>query len=507
MSDSEEYERGLKTCNNNGETCAPEHYSRTNILGSLRAGKRFDPNRRKMQRNKFGITAILALTLLLITPFSPFQIARVRANPPPTLIAFQSGVAQPYIQAGSGIVSLQLVRGDALVLGITVQGGAFPAVNSITDNLGNTYNHVGQNPIIGSFEIDIWTATVTTGGSATITATLNNLVTQFVITVGQYSGVQNIGSTIFGAGGSATVIDTNNEHTAIGTSAGTHWGVGLGGASGSATMSQNTGTLRVSAVTTHGSGDVGGGLADLTGNPGAVIDPLISLSSSESYYAAMIDLIPYPPPSISFVGGVAQPFNNAKTGTVGLPLVQGDVLVIGVTVSGGAFPAVSSVSDNLGNTYNHIGQNPITGSFEIDTWKATVTAGGNAAITVTLSAKTQFVIAVAQYANVQSFGVTSFSAGEFGTVIDTNIYHTPLSTSPGTHWGVGLGGASGSATMSQNTGTLRVSAVTTHGTGDVGGGIADLTGSAGSTVDPLINLSSSESSYAAFIDLVPYPGA
>jgi hypothetical protein len=60
-------------------------------------------------------------------------------------------------------------------------------------------------------------------------------------------------------------------------------------------MSQNSGTLRTSAVTNNGSGDVSGGIVDITGNPGAIVDPKISLSASETSFAGMVELVQWAP--------------------------------------------------------------------------------------------------------------------------------------------------------------------------------------------------------------------
>jgi hypothetical protein len=134
------------------------------------------------------------------------------------------------------------------------------------------------------------------GGNAIITGSLSIAATQFVISASQYSGVASgCGSGSFNAGGGSNVIDFNQFNQAFGNQRGTHWWTGFGGAVGTATMSQNSGTLRTSAVTNNGSGDVSGGIVDITGNPGAIVDPKISLSASETSFAGMVELVQWAP--------------------------------------------------------------------------------------------------------------------------------------------------------------------------------------------------------------------
>lgn len=210
----------------------------------------------------------------------------------PPAIVFQSAVAQPFARAGTGTTVLPVVRGDLVVVVVSIHAGYFSSVRSVTDSLGNTYRHLATDTDT-SLAIDIWDANVTVAGSATLTVVLNNLTTQFVIAVSRYSGVQDIGPVALNAGNCCTTIDTNQYHRAFGNQPGIHWAVGVVGATGTATLSQNTGLLRISAVTNSGTGDVSAGIADLTGNPGVVVGPLISLSGPETSFAAFIELIPF----------------------------------------------------------------------------------------------------------------------------------------------------------------------------------------------------------------------
>jgi hypothetical protein len=178
-----------------------------------------------------------------------------------------------------------------VVVVISIHAAYFSRVRSVTDNLGNSYSHLATDTDT-SLAIDIWDTNATTAGSATITVVLNSPTTQFVIAIGRYSGVQSIGPVTLNAGNCCTMVDVNQYHRAFGGQPGIHWGVGVVGATGTATISQNTGLLRASASTNSGTGDVSAGIVDLTGNPGVVVSPLINLSGPETSFAAFIELIP-----------------------------------------------------------------------------------------------------------------------------------------------------------------------------------------------------------------------
>jgi hypothetical protein len=215
----------------------------------------------------------------------------VQATPP---IMFQSAIAQPYTNAGTGTATIPVTRGDMVFVVISIHAGYFSSVSNVTDNLGNRYSHLATDTDT-SLAIDIWDANVTIAGSGTVTVVLNSLTTQFVIAISRYSGVQGIGPVALNAGNCCTVIDANQYHRAFGNQPGIHWAVGVVGATGTGTMSQNAGFLRVGAVTNRGTGDVSAGIADLTGNPSAVADPIINLSGPETSFAAFIELIPFGP--------------------------------------------------------------------------------------------------------------------------------------------------------------------------------------------------------------------
>jgi plastocyanin len=207
-------------------------------------------------------------------------------------VAFQSAIAQPFNNAGTGTATLPVTRNDLIIVAISIHSGYFSSVRSVTDGLGNSYNHLATDTDT-SLAIDIWDTNVTAAGSATITVVLNSLTTQFVIAISRYSGVQSVGPIALNAGNCCTTIDINQYHRAFGSQTGIHWGVGVVGATGTATMTQNTGLLRASATTNSGTGDVSAGIVDVTGNPGVLVGPLINLSGPETSFAAFIELIPF----------------------------------------------------------------------------------------------------------------------------------------------------------------------------------------------------------------------
>ncbi len=421
------------------------------------------------------------------------------------MIAFQSANSHAVNNAVSGSVTMQLVQGDFVFVGISIQNGFFGSVSSLTDNLGNRYSHLGTNTNT-HFSVDLWDTTVSTGGSATITAALSISATEFVISASQYSGVQSGGLlTVFNSGASSNVIDVNQGGQAFGPQPGIHWWTGFGGAVGTATMSQNAGTLRTTAVTSNGSGDVSGGIVDVSGTPNASLAVRISLSATETSFAGETELIPFAPLAIAFQSANSAAYNQATSGTVSLTIVQGEYSLVGLSIQNGFFSSVSSVTDNLGNSYTHIGTNTNT-AFSVDLWCTLANVGGNAVITASLSiAATQFVISVGQYSGVASgCGSGSFNAGGGSNVIDFNQFNQAFGSSPGTHWWTGFGGAVGTATMSQNNGILRTTAVTNHGSGDVSGGIVDITGNPGAIVDPKISLSASETSFGGMVELIQW---
>ena len=418
-------------------------------------------------------------------------------------IAFQSANSHAINNAVSGSVTLTFVQGDFVFVGLSIQNGFFSSVSSVTDNLGNSYSHLGTNTNTG-FSVDLWDTTVSTGGSATITASLSIAATQFVISASEYSGVQSGGGlTAFNAGGSTNVIDVNQFSQAFGPQPGIHWWAGFGGAQGTATMSQNAGTLRTSAVTSNGSGDVSGGIVDVSGSPNASLALRISLSAAETSFAGETELIPFAPLAIAFDSANSAAYNQATSGTVSLTMVQGEFSLVGLSIQNGNFGTVSSVTDSLGNSYTHIGTDTNNAGFAIDLWCTLANVGGNAVITGSLSiAATQFVLSVSQYSGVASgCGSGTFNAGGSGNVIDFNQFNQAFQNTRGIHWWTGFGGAVGTATMSQNNGILRTTAVTNHGSGDVSGGIVDITGSPGAIVDPKISLSASETSFAGMVEL------
>jgi hypothetical protein len=421
------------------------------------------------------------------------------------MIAFQSANSHAINNAVSGGVAMILVQGDFVFVGVSVKSGSFGSVTSVTDNFGNRYTHLGTNTN-NQIAVDLWDTTVSTGGSGTITAALSISATQFVISASQYSGVQSGGLlTVFNAGNSNNVIDINQFSQNFGPQPGIHWWTGFGGAVGTATMSPNSGTLRSSAVTSNGSGDVSGGIVDVSGTPNASLAVRISLSASEVSFAGMTELIPFAPLAIAFDSANSAAYNSATSGTVTLTIVQGEYTLVGLSIQNGFFGSVSTVTDNIGNSYTHIGTNTNT-HFSVDLWCTVANVGGNAIITGSLSiAATQFVISASQYSGVASgCGSGSFNAGGGSNVIDFNQFNQAFGNQRGTHWWTGFGGAVGTATMSQNSGTLRTSAVTNNGSGDVSGGIVDITGNPGAVVDPKISLSASETSFAGMVELVPW---
>jgi hypothetical protein len=115
--------------------------------------------------------------------------------------------ATPATSLGTSI-PLQVVQGNLVIIVIGNSSATFVALNSIVDNIGNTYNFlVNQFSSAGGFSLFMYYGVASVSGSATFTATFNSTVADIGIIVSQYAGA------IVG-------IDTSNSFSGGGTSFG-----------------------------------------------------------------------------------------------------------------------------------------------------------------------------------------------------------------------------------------------------------------------------------------------
>lgn len=190
----------------------------------------------------------------------------------------------------SATATLTVNKGDCLVIGAFAIGGSLPTV-TVSDNLGNTFfNRV--NNTIGSDVISVWTCFVTVAGSSTVSATTSPASASLGLGIVSYSFGKNSIAVSANAGNTNTLIDCNQFNTAANGNNGLHFMIGIGGAIGSASISQNNGTLRVAL--NFGSGANAGalGICDLPASRGQIVDPTMNLSASESWNSVLVDLPP-----------------------------------------------------------------------------------------------------------------------------------------------------------------------------------------------------------------------
>jgi hypothetical protein len=313
-------------------------------------------------------------------------------------------------------ITLNTSINNAIVVGAFYRGGGsprlFPNVASITDTVGSVYTRGILNPDVVGYpytSIELWSAlSAGTNSSNIITLNLNTsmaYLTDYGAIAVQYSGVENPiynSSPTFGLVSSQAAEPDSVEPVLLGP-------------------------FNVTVIT-----------------------PLVNYVSGNSWQSGFIELIPSSSTNIPITPShaVAQGFIASIGNLPSIKVAIGDVATIVVAVSGGSFGAVSTITDSLGNSYNHSGDD-IFGTDVISIWTSTITSPGFAVITVNLNTASSFAVAVSTYSGVQTIGALQLGIGGSSSPINCNQFGIQPTSAPGIHYFVGFGGINSSTPFGQ----------------------------------------------------------
>ncbi len=99
---------------------------------------------------------------------------------------------------------------------------------------------------------------------------------------------------------------------------------------------------------------------------------------------------------------------NAASDTLTLVLTLNNDAILVVNIRNSGSETVSTITDNLGNTYTFMGQYTNGTDVRSELWKMKVTAAGTATITITMSAAVKFTAHAAEFSGVSNIPLSSF---------------------------------------------------------------------------------------------------
>ena len=100
-----------------------------------------------------------------------------------------------------------VTAGSAIILGFSWTGST--TVSSVADNRSNTYNLVVSRSVTTSRHIAVYAAYGVAAGSTTVTVTSSAAASNAVCTIGEFTGVTAVDTTIAGADGSTSTNPAN----------------------------------------------------------------------------------------------------------------------------------------------------------------------------------------------------------------------------------------------------------------------------------------------------------
>jgi hypothetical protein len=200
--------------------------------------------------------------------------------------------------------------------------------------------------------------------------------------------------------------------------------------------------------------------------------------------------------SVAYVNSASTAVNSGATSCAAtLPSVTvGNTNIVVVALRQGGIP-VSTISDGA-STYSREVYMDNTTNARTEIWSAKVASGASTTVTVTLSAGSAVVCAVAQYSGVGALGLTNTNSGS-GTSLTVS-----LTTQDNNNWVVaGFAQQGTTGTLSANQGNLRQANKTTSGADYVKGALTDNTSATPASVANSVTATQSTFWAAAALEL------
>src|SRR5438445_7074019 len=193
--------------------------------------------------------------------------------------------------------------------------------------------------------------------------------------------------------------------------------------------------------------------------------------------------------SIAYVNSASTAMTTGSTSCAAtLPSVTAGNMNIVVVALRQVGSPVSTISDGASTYSREVSKNNTTARTEI--WSAKVVAGASTTVTVTLSAGSEVVCAVAQYSGVGALGLTNTNSGT-GTAPTVSV-----TTQDDNNWAVaGFAHEGATGTLSAQTGTLRQVKVTSGSS--VKGALTDNTSATPASVTNAVTATQTGTNWAA----------
>jgi hypothetical protein len=166
----------------------------------------------------------------------------------------------------------------------------------------------------------------------------------------------------------------------------------------------------------------------------------------------------------------------------------GNFVAIGILAVNGTFGTITSITDNLGNTYFRGVDDtfPIAGPV-LSVWEGIITHSGTATITANGNnggPSIYLAMVIASFSFVKGSAQVVANIGAVSNPLDCNQFDIPASNALGTHWMIGIGANSGAQTLVTNNGMIWVQQANNSGVI----GICSLKAQPNQIVDPTMTI-------------------